>query len=483
MALLRPAASSRMTPYRFQDLPALTHHEVVLWNWYCRVGPGEMEWTAWVDDIFGHLLERPAGLEMRLVQMLLVDAQAGEKMLAFGSKQELLIGRGPDNDIVLAANSISTRHARLALQQDGRAYLEDLSSRLGTYLWDRRLNPNQLQPLMNGDQFTVFPYRFRVLLERRWIRESGVKLSECSVAPMSREEFARTSPVGWRAFTVDAHPSGERALLQVNPDFLTCLQQQMLAPLGFEMARDAVPSDDGLFAFLVLALLERLNQRLKFPVQLSLSRGTRDGLPDATRGMLLSFAVQAGGLAGRFRVFLPFEFIARCRPEDDAAVAATYPPGLCWNLPISAGHVDLSPEEIAQVSPGDILVAQRGAAALFPNDFGKGWTLVPDASNVTAFKVDKYFERSASLESGGEVQQESERPDIQALPLRLLVVLGQKEFTLAEIQSLSSGTVVELNVAKSDPVRLMVNGRILGEGELVDVDGSLAVKVLRWRSG
>jgi flagellar motor switch/type III secretory pathway protein FliN len=62
------------------------------------------------------------------------------------------------------------------------------------------------------------------------------------------------------------------------------------------------------------------------------------------------------------------------------------------------------------------------------------------------------------------------------------VVVGQKEFTLAEIQSLGPGTIVELEVLKSDPVRLMVNGKVLGEGELVDVEGKLAVKVLGWRS-
>lgn len=75
------------------------------------------------------------------------------------------------------------------------------------------------------------------------------------------------------------------------------------------------------------------------------------------------------------------------------------------------------------------------------------------------------------------------KPDIGALPLRLHVVLGEREFTLSEIQSLSPGTIVELETAKSDPVRLMVNGRVLGEGELVDVDGNLGVRVLRWRSG
>jgi flagellar motor switch/type III secretory pathway protein FliN len=63
------------------------------------------------------------------------------------------------------------------------------------------------------------------------------------------------------------------------------------------------------------------------------------------------------------------------------------------------------------------------------------------------------------------------------------VVLAEKEFTLAEIQSFSPGTVIELGASKTEPVRLLVNGKFLGDGELVEVEGNLAVRVLSWRNG
>ena len=50
---------------------------------------------SWVGEIFGHLLERPAGQQLQLVQSHLVDAHAAEKTLSFGSKQELFLGRIP----------------------------------------------------------------------------------------------------------------------------------------------------------------------------------------------------------------------------------------------------------------------------------------------------------------------------------------------------------------------------------------------------
>jgi type III secretion protein Q len=62
------------------------------------------------------------------------------------------------------------------------------------------------------------------------------------------------------------------------------------------------------------------------------------------------------------------------------------------------------------------------------------------------------------------------------------VIVAEKEMTLADIQSLTPGAIIELGASKVSPVKLMVNGKVLGEGELVDVEGNLAVKILRWRT-
>ena len=478
---MQTAQRSRLTSYRFEDLPSLTREEVVLWNWYCRVGPGRAEWTSWLAEILGRLFEKPAGQRLQLVQTHLADAQFGEKLLSFGPKPEVSIGRGDDNDVVLAAQAIASQHARLVLQ-NGQLSLQDLGGRLGTYLWDEKLLTNDTRLLKNGDQFTVFPYRFRVVLEQDWSPETDIALSECRVQPLGQAAFFQTSPAGWIVFVIHAHPGEQRALLEVSPSFLSQLQQRMFGPLGLEGTVIRVPSDDALLGFTILALLEHFNRRLKFPVQFSLGKGTRSALADATRGMLLSGAVGVGGLTGRFRVFLPIEFLSACQPDRGSATGQECPAALCWRFPVSAGFIDLLPHEMAQLGLGDVLVVEPVPALLFPNDFRKGWRLAADGSNLTRFRVDKYFERSMPVEGGSEPTTES-KPDLATLPLRVHVVLGEREFTLAEVQSLGAGAIVELEASKSDPVRLMVNGKILGDGELVDVEGKLAVRVLRWRDG
>lgn len=471
---------SRLKTYRFEDLASFSRKEVALWNWYSRVGPSPTEWKTWVSEIFGHLLERPAEVQLQLVQTHQVDPQFGEKVLSFGAKQELFIGRAPENDVVLSADAIAKKHTRLVLK-DGRPYLEDLGSRLGTYLSDKKIPPNEPRLLRSGDQFTVFPYRFRVAMEQSWAPETEVSLSECSVQGMTRAEFFQFSPAGWRIFVVNAHPSGDRALLEVSPSFLAKLQQRMFAPMGLDKVKEAVPSDDALVGFTVLALLEHLNRKLKFPIQFSLGRGTRAALADATRGMLLSFAIGVGGFTGQIRIFLPLDYFSKYSSAIPSEPQASYPAGLSWRLPVSAGFVDLTSTEIAQVGLGDILLVQRQDVILLPT-FAAGWAMIRDASNASKSQIDKYFERSMSVETGLEGTAGVSKPEIETLPLRLHVIVGEKEFTLAEIQSLGPGTIVELDATRGDPVRLMINGKILGEGELVDIEGQLGVKVQRWRT-
>ncbi len=467
---------SRSKPY-WESLPSFTREEVVLWNWFCGLACSGSDWQAWLAGILGQIVERPAGLQLRLVQTHQVDAHFGEKLLDFGAKQELFIGRDADNDVVLSANAIAKRHTRVVVKEEV-PYLEDLGSRLGTYLGDKKVPPNDLRPLRHGDQFTVFPYRFRVVLAQHWVPETDVRLSRFSLRAINGAEFFQQSPVAWRVFVIQAHPGGEQALLEASPSFLMRLQKRLLGPMALDDGKGPVPSDDALLGFTVLAALEHLNQSLKFPFQFTLGRGTRQALADSTRGLMLGVTVGVGEMTGDVRVFLSLDLLSRARGAGEAKSEASYPPGLVWKLPISAGYVDLSADEMTQVGLGDVLLMQQAGSVILP---GCGeWIFLSEGSNSNRFRIDKYFERSAFVDSG-ETSVSTARPNLEALPLRLHVVVGERDFTLAEIQGLGPGAILEFEATKSDPVRLVVNGKVLGDGEMVEVDGKLGVKIVRWR--
>lgn len=87
---------------------------------------------------------------------------SGECALEWGvrlvplARGENVIGRAADALISVASRGVSRRHARI-LVADGRATLEDLGSKNGTYLGDRRVGDSV--ELKAGDCITVGPVR------------------------------------------------------------------------------------------------------------------------------------------------------------------------------------------------------------------------------------------------------------------------------------------------------------------------------------
>lgn len=77
---------------------------------------------------------------------LVIAIEGGERFLLGGAS--VLVGRAPDNDLVLAEPSVSARHARIDLEADG-AFLTDLGSTNGTYLAGRRITGSV--PVAIGD--------------------------------------------------------------------------------------------------------------------------------------------------------------------------------------------------------------------------------------------------------------------------------------------------------------------------------------------
>jgi hypothetical protein len=82
------------------------------------------------------------------------DARAPGLILALdwtGAADELVIGRHPTCDVVLAGPAVSRRHARLRFR-DGSWVLQDLDSTNGTWVNDVRVGRCQLHP---GDQLEL----------------------------------------------------------------------------------------------------------------------------------------------------------------------------------------------------------------------------------------------------------------------------------------------------------------------------------------
>jgi type III secretion protein Q len=69
---------------------------------------------------------------------------------------------------------------------------------------------------------------------------------------------------------------------------------------------------------------------------------------------------------------------------------------------------------------------------------------------------------------------------VEQVPVVLEFLLGKVRLTLGELRSLAPGAVVTLDDGSPYVIQIRSGGRTLGQGEAVDVDGRLGIRITRW---
>ncbi len=88
-----------------------------------------------------------------------------------------------------------------------------------------------------------------------------------------------------------------------------------------------------------------------------------------------------------------------------------------------------------------------------------------------------YDDADDDQDDDNESKNESEKT-LDDIQMRVSFDLGQRSMTLGELRQLSPGYVFELGRPVRSAVNIRANGKLIGEGELVDVDGQMAVSIL-----
>ncbi len=65
------------------------------------------------------------------------------------------------------------------------------------------------------------------------------------------------------------------------------------------------------------------------------------------------------------------------------------------------------------------------------------------------------------------------------MPVELVAVMGRKGITVKDLLAFRVGEVVSFHKNPLDAVEIVANGKVIGRGELVDVDGKLGVRILK----
>jgi flagellar motor switch protein FliN/FliY len=63
------------------------------------------------------------------------------------------------------------------------------------------------------------------------------------------------------------------------------------------------------------------------------------------------------------------------------------------------------------------------------------------------------------------------------IPLQVTVELGRTKRSVKEILELASGSIIELDKLAGEPVDILVNNRLIAQGEVVVIDENFGVRV------
>ena len=93
-------------------------------------------------------------------------------------------------------------------------------------------------------------------------------------------------------------------------------------------------------------------------------------------------------------------------------------------------------------------------------------------------------ESDVEVAAGDEIRQGSDPAsggalDIDVLPVQLVFLAGETEVTLRDLRHIAPGYVFDLRRPVDRHVEVRANGRRIGIGELVEIDGRVGVRMLK----
>jgi ABC-type multidrug transport system ATPase subunit/pSer/pThr/pTyr-binding forkhead associated (FHA) protein len=256
---------------------------------------------------------------------------SGLRAIGLSGREEMRIGRGPDNDLRLDNPTVSRHHAILRRVGSGEQYVvEDLRSSNGTWVNDELIEPGRPFPLLAGSTLRIGPVKFllapeaiQLVDESRDLRLDAVHLKkrvgkgvnllqDISLAVLPREFVAVVGVSGAGKSTLlnalaGIQPATDGAVL-VNRTDLYRHFNAFRTDLGY------VPQDDIIHKELTTEKALEYAARLRLPPDLSAAERRQAVVEElSTLGLKERANVRVGSLSGgqRKRVSIAVERLTR----------------------------------------------------------------------------------------------------------------------------------------------------------------------------
>ncbi len=217
-------------------------------------------------------------------------------------------------------------------------------------------------------------------------------------------------------------------------------------------------AERGVVELAILGALDALAAETEIETALAPRLALRGGLP--ARPICVELTVSAAGTRGRAFLLLP-EAALRALPR-----ASLVSPAL-QDVPVRGsvrnGQVALDPGELEALRPGDVLLldppACESATLHLPGGLTARGRISGDSLEV----------EEATIPGTGRVAG--------IPPVLVEVELATVAVPLQELARIAPGAVLPLGIDRSGGVTLRIGERAVARGELVDVDGSVGVRI------
>ncbi|WP_417328946.1 type III secretion system cytoplasmic ring protein SctQ [Halomonas cupida] len=183
--------------------------------------------------------------------------------------------------------------------------------------------------------------------------------------------------------------------------------------------------------------------------------------------------------------------------EQHCPVAPRPCSNVTWPVQWIGGYQHLTLAELRSLQPGDVVMVNRpdqGSAVLVGNDLLAATTehqnnrkpgLQLGSRLHPPTRGDFHMAKPAN---GGPEDHSTEAPSrttdsdnvrLEQLPVHLVCEFGRLELSLKELRELNQGSVLPLSRPPEEAVDLVINGRVMGKGRLVEIGDGLGVQIER----
>jgi len=272
-------------------------------------------------------------------------------------------------------------------------------------------------------------------------------------------------PGGSALFPIELVALAGKASLAVECSFAARLADRVAGGAGAPPPTTSLsPAQRAVVELAVLGALDAVASEADVESALAPRLGTRPVVPD--RPVCVEVSVTAADVEGRALLCLPGAALRALRGTP------ALPSGLA-DVPVPAtlriARAEVDPADLARLEPGDVLALDRhpgaGAALLLPAGVEARGRLDGDALEVD------------------ELRDPEGLPVEGPPPVVLGIELASVSLPLGEVSRIAPGAVLGLGLDRRGLVRLRIGDRDVARGELVDVDGSVGVRITSVEGG